>query len=144
MNVAKYKSHIAHAIWGFIIGTVMIAVLLIYDLPDSAVFTITAGALAGLLAHEPAHYVGWKMAGRQPELDWKKLEVRPTTGPKHTTPTDRLAAAAPYLLGITAIIVSVIFSNWPGIFFGLLIIHLPSVSDLGAIAGIVEWNLPAD
>jgi len=99
-----------------------------------------AAALAGAVAHELAHWVVWRLAGRQPTLDIVELTVRPTTGPVHTTLADRAAAAAPYVLGGVVLGIGLRWQLWPAVFFGVFAIQIPSAADLAAMRGTAQWQ----
>lgn len=80
------------------------------------VAVVVVWGVAGALVHEAAHWVVWWLAGRQPELDVWALEVRPTAGqgnllaPWSVQWYDRVAAAAPVLVGIVTLPALVV---WP-------------------------------
>jgi hypothetical protein len=74
--------------------------------------------LLGAVVHELAHYAVWQVAGRQPEIDWRALHVDWTAGPDRVRPSDRVAAAAPVVLGI---------------------LILPAVAAVGTVGVWVGW-----
>lgn len=101
--------------------------------------TLIGAGLAGALAHEGAHWLVWRLSGRDPTLHPWKLVVRPRAGPAFTTATDRVAAAAPYVLGVAVGGWGVIAGNWPAIFFGVFAFQIPSQSDVTTMLGRAEW-----
>lgn len=96
-------------------------------------------ALLGIPAHELAHWLVWKIAGRKPSFSLS--EVRPRAGPTRTTPADRLAAAAPYLTGVGAAVVGVVAGEVLLLVFGAVMVCRPSRVDLAAMRGRVEWAM---
>lgn len=104
-------------------------------------FIWMAAALAGALAHEVAHWLVWAVAGRAPVFDLWALTVRPTAGPSHVTPSDRIAAIAPYPIGLLAALVGWRLGHLPLLFFGAFMFQIPSAADLAAIRGAATWRL---
>lgn len=62
---------------------------------------VVAGGLSGALVHEFAHYAVWLASGRRPRVSIRGLFVEPTAGGSEVEPSDRLAALAPVLLGVS-------------------------------------------
>lgn len=102
---------------------------------------LVAAALLGAITHEIAHWIVWRVAGRRPRLDLWRLEVRPRAGPQATTWPDRVAAAAPYLLGATAVVSGVLMARVLLMVFGGAMIQIPSRVDVATILGRTEWAL---
>lgn len=100
-----------------------------------------AAGLAGALAHEGAHWLVWRLAGRRPTVDWRKLNARPHAGPAAVTRADRLAAAAPYALGVFAVGVGWAWAWWPAIYFGAFAFGIPSRVDVETMRGRVRWDI---
>lgn len=108
-----------------------------------------AVGLAGIAGHELAHWLVWWAAGRRPTLSIR--EVRPTAGPRRVTPGDRAAAAAPYALGLTAL-VSGLYAAAAGAglagvlwaVFGAGMVVRPSRVDLSVMLGRGEWAFPVE
>lgn len=98
-----------------------------------------AAALAGAIAHEVAHYLVWIVTGREPRFEFLGLYVEPTAGPPTGTRGDRVAGAAPYLCGLTALVWAFAISSAPWAVFGLAMVQLPSAADVAAMRGEVEW-----
>jgi len=69
--------------------------------------TIVAG-LGAVVAHELTHYVVLRAGGRDPDIDWWGLNTV-WEGEGRIKNVDRLAAAAPMLLGIALAVVMM----WP-------------------------------
>lgn len=107
------------------------------------VLTLAAAGLAGALAHEVAHWLVWRLTGRDPTIHPWQLVVRPRAGPTWTTPGDRLAAAAPYALGISVAGWGVVVGNWPAIYFGVFAFQIPSRSDVSTVLGRTKWAMTA-
>lgn len=105
--------------------------------------SLVVAGLLGALAHEVAHWLVWRAAGRAPRMYWWKLQVRPTAGPQRTTRADRVAAVAPYVLGVLSVLVGLELGSWPLVFFGLFAFQVPSAVDLQTMLGRVEWRLDA-
>lgn len=101
---------------------------------------IIAGLL-GAVGHEVAHWVVWTATGRQPIMHWMKLYVEPTAGEEFVTSGDRFAAAAPYLLGATVVVVGAISQSPLWIIFGIAMIQIPSRADVAAMRGGARWSL---
>lgn len=101
---------------------------------------MVGAAFLGALAHEAAHWLVWHCTGRQPTLDLWLLEVQPRAGPRHTTLGDRVAAAAPYVCGVAAIVGGWVTTAVLPIVFGLAMIQIPSRIDLATLLGRVEWR----
>jgi hypothetical protein len=96
-------------------------------------------ALAGALAHELAHWVVWSLTGRRPTLDIWGLVVIPHAGPPHTTTGDRVAAAAPYLLGAVCVLVGLQSGAVLVTIAGLACIQIPSRADIETMRGRATW-----
>lgn len=96
-------------------------------------------ALLGALGHEIAHWIVWRVSGRRPQLDLWRLEVRPRSGPQRTTWSDRVAAAAPYLFGATAVVSGALTARVLLVVFGGAMIQIPSRVDVATICGETEW-----
>lgn len=97
----------------------------------------------GTVLHELAHYTVWRVAGRDPIIKAERsFMVCPRRGPTHVTPADRLAAVAPYVLGVGMVGLGIVLNNmwWWVLALGLL---FPSGSDIQAMLGKAEWDLPA-
>lgn len=107
----------------------------------ATVLTWAAAGLAGALAHEVAHWLVWRLTGRDPALHPWKLIVRPRAGPTATTAGDRLAAAAPYALGLGATVYGVAVGSWPLIYFGVFTFQIPSRSDVSTVLGRTKWAI---
>ena len=97
-------------------------------------------ALAGAFAHELAHYAVWTATGREPRFDVLGLYVEPTAGPARATRGDRVAGAAPYLCGLTALVWAFVTHSAPWAVFGLATAQLPSAADVAAMRGEAEWE----
>lgn len=104
-------------------------------------FTWMLAGLAGALAHEGAHWLVWRLAGRDPVCDLRELEVRPRAGPARLLAGDRAAAAAPYALALAVGGYGVAVASWPAIYFGVFAFQIPSRSDIGAVLGRVTWRV---
>jgi len=98
-----------------------------------------AAALAGAVGHEVAHYLVWTATGRDPKLHLLGLYVEPRAGPSAGTFGDRVAAAAPYLVGLTALLWAFASSGVVWAVFGVAMVQLPSAADIAAVRGEVEW-----
>lgn len=96
---------------------------------------------AGALGHEVAHWAVWTATGRQPRLHWRDLYVEPRAGPAMTTLGDRLAAAAPYLIGVLAISTGLLTSQPLVWVFGVGFVFNPSRADWEAIRGTAKWDV---
>ena len=98
-----------------------------------------AVALAGAIAHEVAHHLVWLATGRKPRLDVWGLQVVPTAGPPNGTLGDRVAGAAPYVCGLTALVWAFVSGRVSWAIFGLAMVQLPSRADVAAMRGDVRW-----
>ena len=96
-------------------------------------------ALLGIPAHELAHWIVWKLAGRRPTFSLRT--VTPRAGPSHTTAADRLAAAAPYAGGSLAVLLGVLAAEVLWVVFGVAMVCRPSRVDWAAMRGRVEWDM---
>lgn len=106
------------------------------------VAVLTIALLVGTIGHEIAHWLVWRVAGRDPRLDLWKLEVQPRAGPRWTTPADRLAAAAPYLVGGVVLAAGWWIGDLAVLAFGVGVFQLPSEVDVATMRGRTEWRLP--
>lgn len=97
-------------------------------------------AVMGAILHEVAHWIVWLIAGRRPRLDLWQLEVIPRAGPREVKGLDRVAAAAPYLGGLTALTVGVTTGRVLWIVLAVFMIGVPSRVDIHTIFGYVEWD----
>lgn len=97
-------------------------------------------AFAGAIAHELAHWLVWKASGRQPDLRVWALEVIPRAGVATVTPSDRAAAAAPYVAGAVAIAWGLSAGAMLAVVFGIGMVQLPSRADVETIRGRVVWR----
>lgn len=97
-------------------------------------------AFAGAIAHEVAHWLVWRVTGRRPELDLWGLTVIPHAGPAHATPGDRVAAAAPYVVGLSCCLSGVVSGEVLWVVFGVGMVQLPSRADLATMRGDVTWR----
>lgn len=104
---------------------------------------ITA-AFAGAVGHEVAHWLVWRATGRQPRLDVWGLTVQARAGPQHTTAGDRVAAAAPYALGLACILVGLQRGLIPLALFGGAMVQIPSNVDVRTMRGQTEWAVESD
>lgn len=103
-------------------------------------FSWIVAALAGALAHEVAHWLVWSVTGRAPQLRVWELDVIPHAGPSHTTPGDRVAAAAPYLLGAVCVLVGLQSGSALWVIAGLASIQIPSRADVVTMLGRATWS----
>lgn len=104
-------------------------------------FGFIAAMFAGSLSHELAHWMVWRATGRRPKMHWWQLYVEPRAGPATVNGFDRVAAAAPYAVGTTVLLVAVLASSYLVGAFGLGMVFLPSRSDWRTIRGRGEWAL---
>jgi len=104
------------------------------------IILITA-MFAGAVLHEVLHYAVWVIAGRHPVLDLWRLEVRPQAGPSTVTPLDRVAAAAPYIVGACAGAAAFIAGSVVVFAFAAGLVLFASRSDLDAVLGTAKWRL---
>ena len=107
--------------------------------PVVGVITWMLAAVAGAVSHELAHYVVWLVTGRDPKLHLRALFVEPRAGPATGTTGDRVAAAAPYICGVSTIVFAVVTASAVWGVFGVAMIARPSRADLAAIRGDVSW-----
>jgi membrane-associated protease RseP (regulator of RpoE activity) len=69
----------------------------------SFVAAAVACGLLGAVVHECVHWTVWRVCGRDPEVDWRRLNVLPTAGPDTVRRSDRIAAIAPVLVGLAVL-----------------------------------------
>lgn len=105
------------------------------------ILSLVVMAMAGVLAHELAHWAVWQVAGRRPELDLFKLEVRPCAGPMETTVGDRVAAAAPYAVGALVAVLGWYSGAVTVVVFGAAMIQIPSAVDVATMRGDTHWRV---
>jgi hypothetical protein len=80
---------------------------------------LVAGFAGGVVAHELAHYLTARAAGRPAEIDW--LAVDTVWGVNRLTPADRAVVAAPYAAGLLVLlawalgVVPVLTLSWAAI-----------------------------
>jgi len=103
--------------------------------------SLVAVAVAGALGHEVMHWLVWVFTGRQPELDLWHLEVRPTAGPRETVLGDRVAAAAPYVIGACCVALGWHSGALLVMVFGAAMVQIPSAADYGALRGRAVWRM---
>lgn len=96
-------------------------------------------AFLGAIAHEVAHWIVWQLTGRQPRFRWWQLRVDPTAGPASTTLGDRVAAAAPYVIGAACGIVGAVFGSAVAVIFALGMVQIPSRADIDTMRGRATW-----
>lgn len=103
-----------------------------------------AAAFTGVIMHELMHWLVWWAAGRRPTFGLR--EVRPRAGPAETLRADRLAAAAPYLFGLLAIVSGLTTASYGAGVFGVLwavfgagTLARPSRADLVTMLGRAEF-----
>lgn len=106
--------------------------------------SMIAAGFAGAIAHELAHWIVWRVTGRRPSFAVWRLVVVPRAGPSHTTPADRVAAAAPYVMGLAALLWGFSGGGILWVVFGLAAIQVPSRSDVAAMRGQVDWEIGAE
>jgi len=97
-------------------------------------------AFLGAIAHEIAHWIVWLFAGRAPQLDLWQLTVIPQAGPPGVTTADRVAAAAPYVVGGACIIYGAVRREALWVIFGIGMVQLPSAADVATMRGDVTWR----
>jgi len=102
--------------------------------------TWIVAALLGAIGHEVAHWVVWQYAGRSPWLDLWRLTVIPRAGPAEVTEMDKVAAAAPYAVGLVCCIYGIITWHSTWVIFSLAMIQIPSEADIETIRGNVTWR----
>jgi len=68
------------------------------------------------------------------------LTVTPRAGASHSTAGDRVAAAAPYLVGLASVVSGYAFGSALWILFGLGMFQVPSRADVDAMRGEVTWR----
>lgn len=104
------------------------------------VVAFIAAMFAGAIGHELAHWIVWRSLGRDPRLHIRSLYVEPRAGPSIVTVGDRLAAAAPYVIGLLAIVAGVALARPLVWVFGLGFIFNPSRADWRTMKGRGEWR----
>lgn len=104
--------------------------------------TFVVAAFAGAIAHEVAHWIVWRVTGRRPRLDLWGLCVQPRAGPQRTTLGDRIAAAAPYAIGLTCVLGGLQSGVIAATVFGGAMIQIPSQVDVRTMLGRTEWAVP--
>jgi len=105
--------------------------------------SLIAAAFAGALGHELAHWIVWRVTGRNPRLDIWGLCVQPRAGPRRTTAGDRVAAASPYAIGLACLLAGLDGGVLPLVAFGGAMVQIPSKVDVATIRGQTEWLLSA-
>lgn len=105
------------------------------------ILSLVAVAMCGVVAHELAHWAVWFVTGRQPELDLVKLEVRPRAGDMDTTTGDRVAAAAPYVIGSLVAVLGWHSGAAFAVVFGAAMVQIPSAVDVATLRGRTKWRL---
>lgn len=108
----------------------------------SLLVSMIGAAFAGAISHELAHWFVWRLTGRKPRLDLWKLVVHPQAGPQAVTAGDRVAAAAPYLIGLCALLTAAVSGSVVAAMFGLGLVQIPSASDVATLRGNAKWPLP--
>lgn len=95
--------------------------------------------LAGAIIHELAHWIVWKVGGRDPKFRLISLEVRPRSGPPHTTLLDRGAAVAPYAVALVTLPPVAMLHWWPAWIGWAMLVQLPSSADVRTALGRSRW-----
>lgn len=112
---------------------------MIQHLTNIAVLVLAG--FSGALAHEVAHWIVWRFTGRRPLLDLRGLSVKPRGGPQQTTTGDRIAAAAPYVIGCCCILLWVSSGGLTLLAFGLAMVQIPSGVDVATVRGRTVWKV---
>lgn len=108
------------------------------------VIAFIAAMFAGAIGHELAHWIVWRWLGRDPKLHIRSLFVEPRAGPSTVTVGDRLAAAAPYVVGLLAIVAGVALARPLVWVIGIGFVFNPSRADWRTIQGRGEWGRLSD
>jgi len=110
----------------------------------SLLVSLIVAAFAGAIGHEVAHWLVWRLTGRDPRLDLWGLAVQPRAGPQRTTAGDRVAAAAPYVVGISCLLAGWEMGAITLAVFGGAMVQIPSSVDVRTMLGRTEWAVQPD